>query len=288
MATILVNDLASQGVTVLPKDIAESDDDYQERVRKQYFNYHIRLVKAIPRILHRSDIFNCPIELESGLIEIERKILSGESLKPHLSTRIQDLNYQDDMLSDWGIYHLHLGTNILPNGFVNRTGPLLYARFDNENAYLINIYPHQNWTKQDMIRVLHSNWPDSIANYRLNDVIGLSHVPTDDEVALGRKHHINMGLEIEPGVVYTNIGGGMATDGTSISVTMGMIQTFRIIREYEKIINEHINVIDEKAKANGYNSEEYSFQLFLDENRELHVLELNSNIVIRVGYKLNT
>lgn len=57
-----------------------------------------------------------------------------------------------------------------PNGFVNRTGPVLFARFDEQNAYLINVWSHGNWTNQDMIRIIHNNWPESIEDLkRLQD-----------------------------------------------------------------------------------------------------------------------
>jgi hypothetical protein len=44
------------------------------------------------------------------------------------------------MLNDWGIHHLHLGTKISKNtGFVERTGPLLFVKFEKNVAYFIGV-----------------------------------------------------------------------------------------------------------------------------------------------------
>ena len=64
----------------------------------------------------------------------------------HLSRKIVDLDYDDDLLNDWDIYHLHLGTNLHIDGFVKRTGPMLFVRFNEQNAYFKNVMGHGSWT----------------------------------------------------------------------------------------------------------------------------------------------
>lgn len=182
-----------------------------------YLNWLKRAVSAMPRKIHRSNKFSCPPECVDGLAEIERKIAIGETLRPHLSTRITNPTYNDPMLNDWGIYHLHLGRNLQSNGFVERTGQLLYARFDGPNAYLLGIVPHHGlWTLKDMIQVMHENWPSTIERYRVKGIASNDAGHTDNEHAAIRNHSANALIHIAPGIVYTGPGGGLTSSGTGM------------------------------------------------------------------------
>lgn len=57
-------------------------------------------------------------------------------MKPYLSTRINDPDYADLMFYDWGVFHFHLGTKPHPkhNGFIKRTGELLFAITEQSTA----------------------------------------------------------------------------------------------------------------------------------------------------------
>ena len=148
---ILKAELQDYGITMSP---SESDED----VKIKFFNFKHRLIRPLRRQIHKSDKFTCPSECESGLAFIENKITNGDDLFAHLSKSILNLNYNDDLLNDWGIYHLHLGTQLGTDGFIQRTGPLLYAKFDDENAYFINVMKHGDWTKQEMVEVIHQQF----------------------------------------------------------------------------------------------------------------------------------
>ena len=154
------------------------------------------LIDRRPQNVLKSREFSCPSEFEDGLSGIETKIREEGDLTPHLSRNFiaileKGIQYHlsknagnarksklDRLYIHWGIHHLHLGRHLEPDGFMERTGPLLFCRFDNENAYFINVFPHSStsWTDQDMIRILHDNWPESIEIYRLRGVVGLARI----------------------------------------------------------------------------------------------------------------
>jgi hypothetical protein len=98
--------------------------------------------------------------LQPGIDLVGSKIELGIDLRPHISRKIVDLHFDDDLLNEWDIHHLHLGTTLDANGFVKRTGPVLFVRFDRQNAYFINVLGHGSWTNQDMIRIIHRKWPE--------------------------------------------------------------------------------------------------------------------------------
>lgn len=257
--------------------------DDSETVKIKYFNFKKRLIPPVPRQVLKSNEFTCPTDQESGLEIIEEKIKKGDNLLPHLSRQLTNLDYNDSLLNDWGIYHLHLGTVIEGDGFINRTGPVLFARFDMENAYLINVMGHGSWTKQQMIRVLHDNWPKSIEMYRLKGVIGLSHAPTDDDIKSARKFGVNTSIQLEPGVVYTNIGGGYTTSKTSIDVMQAMFYYNRVIKQLQKHVTENADKIGGILKKDyGYDDTQLTFKLGIEDG-EYFAVEQNTMVAFSLG-----
>ncbi|HEM48573.1 MAG TPA: hypothetical protein ENO27_00040 [Caldithrix sp.] len=254
-----------------------------ENIKIKFFNFMKRLIPVISRTVLKSREFSCPSELEMGLALLIEKISKGDDLFAHLSKQIVNLAYNDSLLNDWGIYHLHLGTTVEPDGFITRTGPVLFARFDDTNAYLINVMVHGNWTKQQMIKVLHNNWPESIKNYRLIDVIGLEHVPTDDDIKIARKFGFNTAVEIEPGVVYTSIGGGYTTSKTSMDVMSTMFHYNRLVEDLEKYVKENSQKYGEiLSNKYGYSGKDLFFKLALQEN-EYFAYEQNTKVAFSLG-----
>lgn len=276
---ILVEELAELG---FPVSASESSD----KIRQRYFNLKRRLINAKPRQVLLSKEFSCPPEHHAGLDLVTEKFKNGADVTPHLSKQLANLDYNDSLLNDWGIYHLHLGTSLESGGsmFIERTGPVLFARIEYDKALFISVMPHGNWTNQQMVKVIHDNWPEVIQAYRLNDVIGLSHVPTDKEIGKMRKYGVNSAIEIEPGVVYAPIGGGLTTAGTSVEVTMAMIDWNRLLRQYhiyiEKNLQEFGKIVKERS---GLDDKNLIFKLVVEAG-EFFAFEQKSKIPFSLGF----
>ena len=204
----------------------------------QYFNFKKRLVPAVMRRVQKAAGFTCPAGLEPGLNAVVEKIKQGDDLKPYLSTKLKDLDYPDAMLNDWGIYHLHLGTTLESNGFMSRTGPVLYVRFDMTDAYLINVIDHGAWTDQELVRTLWRSWPASLEGFRMKGIVGMDFIPTDADVKKLRKAQTNTFVEVEKGVFLAPIGGGhtMSSRGVGIDVVRAMMSYDDLVRGFEKAV----------------------------------------------------
>lgn len=264
-------------------EVGYSPSKNQEDVSIQYFNLLRRMIPVRPRKVHIAKEFTCPPELQLVLDLIIEKVKQGVDLGPYLSKRIVDLDYDDDLLNDWDIYHLHLGTNLDSNGFVNRTGPVLFARFDEQNAYLINVWSHGNWTNQDMIRIIHNNWPESIEDYRLKEVTRLNQSVTDRDIQIARKAHSMLLIELEPGIVYAPPGMGLTSAGTGIEVVRVSDYYADLMRTYEDVIRDNIAELIEMVKAEGGNpGDKLSFVLKI-EVRKIFVYEMNYGFTIELG-----
>ena len=152
-----------------------------------------------------------------------------------------DIDFQDCLLNDWGIHHLHLGLNIDESGFVVRTNDLLFVRFTDTAAYLLGILPHGRWAEPYLVEIIHRNWPQSIARYRLNDVIGTDAPQTEEAFRTARKHGYQVFFNPEPGYVYTPVGGGYSTAGTSVRALNDADHHAVWVRHLEKHIRENID-----------------------------------------------
>jgi hypothetical protein len=260
-----------------------SPTNKQDDVGLQYFNLVRRLIKPMPRKIHISREFECPVEHQPGLELVKQKIEVGENLQPYLSTRLVDLDYDDDLLNDWGIHHLHLGTNFRKDGFVKRTGPVLFARFENDAAYLINVMKHGNWSNQDMIRIIHENWPESIKKFRMMGVSGMGQTLTDKDIKKLRQAHVITFIEPELGVVYGPPGLGLTTSGTGLEVVRTSFFYARKIKGFENIVKNGIDEIAALVKKEGIElGENLSFILKIEESK-VSAIEQNFNVIIELG-----
>jgi hypothetical protein len=204
-----------------------------DKIAILYFALQQRIIEIKPRNVLISQEFLCPQELEAGLELIKNKILNGENIRPNQSRLLKKIDNKDGLLFDWDIHHLHLGTNIESDGFVNRTGPLLYVRFDDENAYLLNVESHGAWTMQKLLKIIHRNWPQSIENFRINDAISLSTNFSDEDLKDLRGAQINSLIEVAPGAIYIGPGWGIVGSGDSGKAVMNQLEHRRELIKLE-------------------------------------------------------
>lgn len=245
-----------------------------------YFNYIRRLVNPRPRNVLFSQEFNCPPELKSGLDNVIQKIKDGKDIAPHLSKQIKNLKYDDDLLNDWGIYHIHLGTKMDNSNFIERTGALLFARFDELNAYCINVMPHGSWSKQDMVKCVHQNWPESVSRYLLKGISDLEYTPSDKDIKTLRKGHITTMVKIADGIIYAPLGGGFMTSGISTEVVRISDYYMQRMWEFEKILKERTEDIV-RALAG---KEDVPIRLHLEiSNGDCYAVEKQEQLVIKLG-----
>ncbi len=270
---LIKTELESEGY-----DLTDLTDD---KISILYYSLEKRLISKVPRKIYKASDFSCPEYLEEGLRQLEEKIKNGNDLKPHLSRKLKKLEDNDGLLFDWGIYHLHLGTVIESDGFVNRTGPLLHARFDNDSAYFINIFNHGAWTKQAMLKTIHYNWPDSIKQFRLQGVLGVEKKFEDSDIHHLRNARVNTLIEIEPGVVYMGPGWGLAASGDSIDAVEKHLDRLRGLSDLEQNLKSNARgILNSLFKDLSFiTNQNLDFELVKDKGK-FHVYEKNNDFYI--------
>jgi hypothetical protein len=181
-----------------------------------------RAIESKPRTVQYSREFVCPPEHRAGLTALELRIIAGESVLPFLSKGLQKRLHEEDMLfNDWGIHHFHLGPQVEASGYVARTDYVLLARVTDSKVYFVEIVPHprgRGWAQCRAMNLIHSNWPESLA-----DCVALGFAPsgeptTDDLVATLRSKNATCLFETTDGTVYFPPGRGITASGVGLEV----------------------------------------------------------------------
>jgi len=190
-----------------------------------YINWARRFPTVRPReVLESAEILANPVrtsaEYETRYIELVDKIRRGDDLADRLSRRVatgyktptagkynknrEDL---DLLLNDWEIYHLHFD----PAGMKM----LLFVQFSGDAAYLVNIYDHNSWTKQEIAQIIIDNWPtsDFVREVRVITLPGPNH--SDAERAMLRNNGVAAPFIGHKGKTYTIGTAGVTATGTS-------------------------------------------------------------------------
>lgn len=263
-----------------------SSSDKAEEVVTAYFNVLARRIAARPRTVFIANGFQCPAEHRAGFDLVCEKAKSGDALWPHQSRKLADANFDDSLLNDWGINHLHLGTRIEADGFVTRSGPVLYARVTLGELSCIAIIDHGNWSKRQLLEIVHSNWPNSIAGSTIRGD-GLEYEASDDQIKDLRAAGVNVLTQRADGTIHFGPGGGYATNGRGMQVVNSMIGWRRLSNKLERTTAEKLgDLLQEAARKAVPMKPPFEFHLQIDQGRT-RAVETKSLVSVDFGSLLN-
>lgn len=238
-----------------------------DKLLERFLNTQLKLIRPQTRQVFISDtIQNKILDPSEKLVldEIKSEFENGRDVCPHLSKGSLDIEVNDGLLNDWGIYHLHLSnTKRNPSQyFFDRTGPVLFVRVEFDKAYFIDIRPHGHsgeahvFAKQELLETWERNWPDSIEHYALRG-LNLSTTYTDREVKTLRNGGVCAIMQVN-GKAYAPMGGGITSAGTNVQNRMRADQITASIHELE----EQLRIL--KQTRSGEYHPPVNFDFFLD------------------------
>lgn len=262
--------LAAEGVTVSPGD----DPD---KVCFGYFNLHRRLIPARPRKVHRADTLLVPPAHALAFNALRGKIERGDSLSPHLSRRLKNRDFNDLLLNDWDIHHLHLD----PDG----TRELIFARFTDDDAYLVALLDHSSWTMHAMLETILRNWPELLTSHRLTGITGDTF--TDDEIGTLRSKRANTCIMLSDRFTYRPMGGGYAASGLNVDVRRTVDIYTAAAEDAQEWVLSNIAELRRKASEKGREiPDDPEFKLVgleqVDGVAVAHVLEAHAQVVFEI------
>lgn len=189
----------------------------------EFLRYHILWIPKIPREVHISKQLNESQKFkqyEKAIAFIKEKIEKGEDIMPFASARKKPSKkgenpYNDDLLNDWGIYHLHLGTEYSKSGKIKRSEDLLFCIINLKSVYFIDIQGHRdNWANKELLEIVYDNWSELLEPYELDMIPDYNY--TSEEIRDFRKIGSNMCVTLKNDKTF--MIGNFAVDGTSMQV----------------------------------------------------------------------
>ena len=240
-AGLLRQRLAAKGY---PAPASETDEETLTR----YLNMLNRSIEPRPRVTKKAAGFTCPPDYQAGLDALIKVSEAGGNLRPYQSTGMEKDKYDDGMLNDWGLHHFHMGTSPHPtiSGYVSRTGPLLYAVVTPDTLYCIAILQHQQWSNQQLLEVMHRDFPDltkaGIFTSSTLEPQGLAVNYTDNEVQQLRNAGISPITQRTDGTIMMGPGGGVNLNRKkgqkSAKVANANIDVREVLQDAEDTLNE--------------------------------------------------
>ena len=238
------------------------------------------IIKESPEIIAK--LSSLEIKHKAAYEEIKQKIKNGDDINPFLSKDAIDPNFQDYLLLDWNIHHLHLNNINLGNFFNVRGDYLLMVLFKNSVAHFIDIERHKDvdvFVKIEYLKIIKNSWPDIIEAYELKEVMAMPIISTNKEIKKFRKNQINTCLKIDD-KVYAPIGGGITLAGTGTNHILKSIKLKKQIDSLEaKYQATKISVLEDIFKKTGKSFPDLDLDFNYHQN-QLELIDKNSNLII--------
>lgn len=205
-----------------------------------YQRYKCRIIEKRARAVFEATGLVVPWAYRTAYEEIVDSIKAGKCLKKYQSRKLKNLHYDDDMLSHWGIQHLHLSQNVEQDGFVTRTGALLFIHFSDSEAHVLGLFAHGAWCDLDLIQLIHNNWPEQLAVYRSSS----NAVPlTEEQHKTLRKKHANANVTVSDGTEYMGPGMGVTSNGAPLYAVLNSDKVIFMFNRAFDLIKENIEQI---------------------------------------------
>ena len=218
-----------------------------------YCETRIKRIISRPREVHFADEIHSSLgglareadaDKRHGALEAWRTVftlrhllVSGEEVTQFLSKGVAEATSQDGMLWDFGMHHFHLRRPLDHSGrFVERSDYLLFAIIADDAAHFVDVRKHHDpqglgWVRQDLLRIVHSNWPALVESHELRGVTGDR--LTDQKKQLLRKRNLNHVSEFG-GKAIGPIGWGVMANGSSAWCRMWGLKLIHEIKQHER------------------------------------------------------
>jgi hypothetical protein len=284
MKTIFVNEIEKDYGEYCFNKLKEIDVSYKfdttEKVMFDYQRYKFRKINQMKRVVHTSSTFVCPSKYKEVFATIIKKIKQGESLLDYQSRLLKKVNYDDGLLMDWGVQHLHLGASMDNDGFIQRTGDLLFVRFVDGIAYIIGIFEHQQWATLEILETIHTNWPHSIKGFLIKGVTAISPCPDENSIGKFRKIGLNSVIKLQDGSLYVGPGGGITSAGTPLKSTRDTTHLRIVFKNAYNYISMNFDSICEDLQIEN-NQNKITIGLRLENGKLVYTLkEIGESIVL--------
>ncbi len=208
----------------------------------RYFAFRLKYIKRTKRHIMVSKELSSKLNnhpTKDSCFTIFDSIIRGIDINPYQGKGLAKADFHDDMFNDWGIHHLHLNNtkNNPSDYFVKRSDYLLFVRFTDTTAYILDVYLHKEkniWGKKALIKIIHDNWPETIADKRVGRLYPDF---SDEEIQTVRHKGYTFGINIDENTGYLFLGHGYAASGDNMMAGFIADEVHRWMWQNEYIFN---------------------------------------------------
>ena len=302
-------------VGIIKRQLSMENIHYKDNGDARYFaarycEMRIRRIVPMPRRVHFSNEINDSLgklfketnteknkalEAWRAVFLIRDLFVKGKSVTKFLSKSVtKSFNKKTDgLLLDFGMHHFHLSRELEESGFVQRSDYLLFAIITDADAYFVDVRPHRDperleWVRQDLLSILHSNWPELLESYVLQGQMG--DVLTDEQKKELRRKKVNHVTQLG-GSAISPIGGGVMSDGSSIWCQVWGDRLLHEINQYQSYLDSQPKALRSQLEAKGKRiASEMEFQLVLLDSLNLSSEQIDSlqkdQFLSRMGFAI--
>ncbi|EPF7979288.1 hypothetical protein [Vibrio harveyi] len=205
-----------------------------------YQRFKCRIIPQRVRTIKEAHGFQVSECFQEAYEQIKSDIVAGNDLRKYQSRNLKKLDYDDDMLSHWGIQHFHLSYDVESDGFVSRTGDLLFIHFTSSTARILGIFNHRSWCNIDLIEILHRNWAEHMSEYKVERSMKAL---TETNYKTLRKKNTNANIVVEDGTEYIAPGMGVTSNGAPIHATFNSDKLIFMFNGYFDAIVDNLEQV---------------------------------------------
>ena len=134
-----------------------------------------------------------------------------------------------------------------------RTGPLLFARIDPQDAYLLGVGTHAHFSSQVLVQTLVDTWPHAMARYEQPDILDVQFPATDTEIKRLRTIGVTAPVRASNGKFYLGLGGGgMTFRRWPVEGAMQANRMTKQIRHLRDYARDHLDSIATALRVAGH------------------------------------
>jgi hypothetical protein len=150
----------------------------------------------------------------------------------------------DLLLNDWGIHHLHLSDVDRGDGYVVRTGDLLFIAFRRDDAYLLDVLGHGAWNNQSLVDIATTNWLESRLFFHVPKMTWEFAVSERERKKL-RNNGIHTPVQLSTGFAF---GPGLTRGGTSAIIELKINKLWNLIA-IDEMTSPHQEILEKVRNA---------------------------------------
>lgn len=255
---IALNLLDSAGVYYKKKD-----DTHRLLIR--YYTFCEKYIFPKKRAVYLSEELQSKIgtlstNVRDALTKMQQWVETGEDINCFQSKGLYGKGSRDYQNALYGVIHLHLSASkddskpaIQSDRFSKRSEYLLFAKFENDTAYFIDVLHHPEdltpnnqagieWTSSTILLILENNWPELIESTKISGATlihgdGKPYAQTDSDIAALSVSGVSTFIQGKDGLYLPNLG--VASSGDSIMAVRRAINLWNKCASYKLWYDKH-------------------------------------------------